>query len=877
MKIWKKIVSLLLSISMICTVLPITAFAEERRTQDIVIEDDSSSKVLKLEKSGFQEDESQNTVEEAEAEDTLRGSKNGANSVDRIESENQMEEIPNQEESEENLEPKENTKTMLDYGVPLETGDCSKSAEDNVIWTVYDSDDDNLGDTLVIEGIGEMKDYSFSASGPWGSYKESLETLILCEGIVNIGNNSFMNYFNLSGDLILPRSLKSIGDYAFYDCRFNGELVIPEGVTSIGKSAFYSCDFYGDLVFPNSVTYIGEVAFGMCLGFTGKLEIPNNLATIEARTFMYCYGLEEVSIPDSVTAVGEEAFKSCTGLTGDLIIPDSVESIGKQAFSYCYNLNGNLKLSEKLRRIEDSTFWFCGFTGDLVIPDSVKHIGESAFHTNKFNGILKLPENLEVISNSAFSGCKYLNGDIRLGNSIKFIGIDAFEDCSNFKTIVIQNIECNIASGENTIPSNIKIYGYENSTAQAYAEKYERKFIKDHSYNCEIKKATCVETGLETYRCFICGDVYTKIIPTTEHTKIVDKAVPPTCTVAGKTEGSHCSACGKVLENQQEIQALDHDFGDWRISLEPTFESEGIEVRTCKRCNEEESRKVPKLDITVPDTPEIEIDSLNSFNIRISWNNISEKVWYEVYRAPTILGEYKLLQEVSSRNNVVTIDLGVEMGFTYYYKVRAVSSQNGQLVYGEYSECKSWRTEIPNLTGLSAKSAGVRKVSLSWDNVSGVDGYLIYTQKEGKYGYCGMTTMGASYTDLKALDSEYNFYWVYPYVIDNLGKRVIGKCTKYVYAKGVTLSVNNLKATSQKGSVKLTWTKSAGAEGYLIYGKTESGKYGYISMTTLGTTYIHKSASATEWNFYWIFPYHRDKAGKMIIGNKSNYVYGKAK
>ena len=70
---------------------------------------------------------------------------------------------------------------------------------------------------------------------------------------------------------------------------------------------------------------------------------------------------------------------------------------------------------------------------------------------------------------------------------------------------------------------------------------------------------------------------------------------------------------------------------------------------------------------------------------------------------------------------------------------------------------------------------------------------------------------------------------------------------------------------------------SAGAEGYLVYGKTATGKYEYKGMTTKGKTYAHKSASKTEYNFYWVFPYHKDAKGKMIVGGTPKYVYGKAR
>ena len=44
-------------------------------------------------------------------------------------------------------------------------------------------------------------------------------------------------------------------------------------------------------------------------------------------------------------------------------------------------------------------------------------------------------------------------------------------------------------------------------------------------------------------------------------------------------------------------------------------------------------------------------------------------------------------------------------------------------------------------------------------------------------------TKGTTYTDKKALSSEYNFYWVFPYVYNSSGKMIPGGCSKYVYGK----------------------------------------------------------------------------------------------
>lgn len=77
------------------------------------------------------------------------------------------------------------------------------------------------------------------------------------------------------------------------------------------------------------------------------------------------------------------------------------------------------------------------------------------------------------------------------------------------------------------------------------------------------------------------------------------------------------------------------------------------------------------------------------------------------------------------------------------------------------------------------------------------------------------------------------------------------------------------------GGVKLTWNVSEGADGYLIYGKTNSTAYGYVGMTS-GTQYIDKAAPAEEYKFYWIYPYYYNQSGKRIITTTPDYVYGKA-
>lgn len=70
--------------------------------------------------------------------------------------------------------------------------------------------------------------------------------------------------------------------------------------------------------------------------------------------------------------------------------------------------------------------------------------------------------------------------------------------------------------------------------------------------------ATCTKEGkTQGSHCDICNKVIIpqETVPKTEHIAVTDKAVAPTCVSSGKTEGSHCSVCKKVLKEQETIAA----------------------------------------------------------------------------------------------------------------------------------------------------------------------------------------------------------------------------------------------------------------------------------------------------------------------------------
>ena len=67
-----------------------------------------------------------------------------------------------------------------------------------------------------------------------------------------------------TGEIIIPNSVTSIGDYAFYGCTYLTSVTIPNSVTSIGYRAFYECSSLTSITIGNSVEDIDERAFADC-------------------------------------------------------------------------------------------------------------------------------------------------------------------------------------------------------------------------------------------------------------------------------------------------------------------------------------------------------------------------------------------------------------------------------------------------------------------------------------------------------------------------------------------------------------------------------------------------------------------------------------
>ena len=249
----------------------------------------------------------------------------------------------------------------------------------------------------------------------------------------------------------IPDGVTNIGESAFRDCPFLVSVIIPDGVTRIGNYAFRGCSSLESITISDSVAGIGSQAFYNCSALT-SVTIPDGIIRIEDYTFHGCTSLTSVTIPDGVTIIGPSAFEECSALDS-ITIPDSVTIIGGSAFSYCLALT-SVTISNNITAIGYRAFGECFALKSITIPNSVTYIEVGAFYNCSSLKSVVVPDSVTKIYDNALDGC------------------------SSLESITIENANCEIIDWYSTTISNtVTVCGYTDSTAQAYAEKHNLKFV----------------------------------------------------------------------------------------------------------------------------------------------------------------------------------------------------------------------------------------------------------------------------------------------------------------------------------------------------------------------------------------------------------------
>lgn len=210
-------------------------------------------------------------------------------------------------------------------------------------------------------------------------------------------------------EIVIPGTVKTIGNSAFEGSSSIKKITIGEGVQSIGERAFYGLTGLTEISFPESVVNIGP---SVCENNTSLKTV-----TIAGEIFEYDFG--------------SGAFSGCTSLE-TVNITGSVDQIPDEAFSGCEKLS-SLTLAEGITRIGSDAFYHCTSLQTISLPSTVKSIGSSAFYESGLKEIV-VPENVTEIGMAAFAECKALES-VTIKGRITEIPTSLFENCTKLKTV----------------------------------------------------------------------------------------------------------------------------------------------------------------------------------------------------------------------------------------------------------------------------------------------------------------------------------------------------------------------------------------------------------------------------------------------------------
>ena len=338
-----------------------------------------------------------------------------------------------------------------------------------------------------------------SSSNVFG--KNTIKNIIVSEGIVYI-NRIAEGRKNLS--IILPSSLKYIGENAFKNCSINS-ISMSEGLEGIDKNAFNNCVFNCTVDLPDSLKYLGYSSFESSNLSTVKIGKNARVSAMEYAypssvsgndyeeeyerfkkpPFFNTVGLENIIVdedaeylcsegnvlysknkdviyfvgeghsdfemPDTVTSL----FNNCF-LEKDferIKIASSLKTIKSGAFAYGTKIN-NLDYDKNcsLLEIEEGAFASVEF-GDFVLPNTVVFIGEKAFSGCKFESFsIQDGSLLQTISEYAFEKTNIKTADFSVCPVLTSIGCWCFSSCTELESINLEDtlfsyLECNTFDG----------------------------------------------------------------------------------------------------------------------------------------------------------------------------------------------------------------------------------------------------------------------------------------------------------------------------------------------------------------------------------------------------------------------------------------------
>ena len=263
--------------------------------------------------------------------------------------------------------------------------------------------------------------------------------------------------------VMLPDSIDTIGDYAFYGCESLTEVVGAENAQDVATNAFgytpylshapavilgtvfkkYNGTEESTVKIPEGITEIADHAFYYRNNSVERIELPSTLKIIGEDAFRGLDKLTEINIPNGVETIDPELFKNTKLKMIDL--PASVKSIVSMAFPDSLE-SINVDPGNKVYASKDGILYSKDMTtlyrfparypiNKVILPDSLKRIADYAFYNNRTISEVVLPDSLSEIGQGAFRECTQLQ-TINL-NAVKTIRRGAFYGCKALSDVFL--------------------------------------------------------------------------------------------------------------------------------------------------------------------------------------------------------------------------------------------------------------------------------------------------------------------------------------------------------------------------------------------------------------------------------------------------------
>ena len=275
---------------------------------------------------------------------------------------------------------------------------------------------------------------------------------------------------------------------------------------------------------------------------------------------------------------------------------------------------------------------------------------------------------------------------------------------------------------------------------------------------------------------------------------------------------------------------------------------------------------------TTPAAPSVSITTSKG-KPKLTWKAVKGADNYYIYRS-TDGKNFKYYNETDEAGYT---NYSTNIGTTYYYKVRAVKTIDGNDHKSDFSAVRSIQCR-PAAVNLSI-SRSYGKPKLTWDAVADADKYWIYRSTDGKNFKYYDTTTKTSYINSGAAFNTIYCYKVKAIKVVN-GRNVASGSGS---AKSVitALAKPSVSITTSDGKPYISWDAVDGATGYYVFRSTDGKNYSVLGYTTrtnytntasnAGTTYYYK-VKADNSNTKTAICANSDKTAEKLVEQAKSWL-----